>query len=453
MSRVIPRPLFAALLIALLWSGLLAVIFPYHATDDALEYDRIAQNLATGHGFSLSTVPPFVPTMYREPVYPLLLSGVFRIAGHRYGAAQAAQIGLFLLTVLLVYHTASMTYDARIAQMAALCTALAPPLANFPSYLLSETLFTCLLIALVWALVKTVSSARVWWYVLVGFLGGMLVLCKAIAVLFVVPIIVVWMVSPRCAKQIGFARRMGRSLVFLVSACLVVCPWIVRNQQRFGSGTAVALRGGRAIWQRAQQLEQTPVQVVQTMVFSMSEFLGKALFPTAVDRPRDFLLRASGLSNQRMRAWEAEGMSPAHIDQRFLEEGLQAIRAHPVRYLAQSGLEWLKMAAFIYLPVLNEPRVEDATRRVSGGRLGLAMLRGGLHLSAFAILIFAYLGAWVTRVEWERWLFIALPVVVLTVAYSLLSAYGRFAVPLVPLYLILACAGWRTLQERHAWSV
>lgn len=440
------RSAFAAVALAVIWSGSLALVFRYQATDDALEYDRIAQNIVAGHGFSLSVAAPFAPTMYREPLYPFFLSGIYRLAGHRYGAVQVAQIALFMLTVFLVYQIGHQAFGEAAGRLAALATAMMPTLANFPSYLLSETLFTYLLVALVWVLQRTGPGAPLRRYGLAGALGGVCILCKAVVVVLLGAIILAWVFMSRRSETSRWPLAL-RCATFLLSASVVVMPWVIRNRVCFGAGSSIALRGGRGVWQRAQRLEYGPTQVVQTVVFSMSEFLGTSIFPDAVDRPRDFLLRESGLANQRVRAWEAEGLSPTQIERRFLTEGVQAIRAHPVRYLAHSGLEWLKMCAFSYLPVLNEPRVEAIFQRLPSGRAILAVLRGLLRLLALPILALAVFGAYVTRAQWRQWFCLALPIIAMTAVYSLFDAYGRFAVPLVPFYLIFAAVGWSCRRQ------
>ncbi len=450
-SRTVLRLPAVALVVALLWASFLALIFPYPVQDDAKQYDTIAENLVAGHGFSLSIAPPFTPTMYREPAYPVFLSGVFLIAGHRPAAAQAAQIMLFLLTVLFVHWIAQAAFDEKTAQLASLATALAPPLANFPSYLLSETFFTCVLVALVWALLKTVSGKRVRWFVFTGLLWGTAILSRAITMTFAVPIVLAWFLLHR-QTQVTRTRLAVCYIACLCSALALVGPWVLRNQRQFGTG-AIALRGGRVIWERAQRLDYTPAQVAQTLVFSFSEFAGKTVFPKAVDRPRDFLLRESGLANQRVYQWEAEGLSEQQIEQRFLQEALPRLHAHPLIYLAQSGLEWIKLTAFSYLPVLNERALEEQIKTMRSGRLLLAVARGAIRMLAFPVLLLAGVGGYMRRLEWRRWLFVALPIIIISAAYCLFSAYGRYAVPLLPLYLIFASAGWRALWPTIRFNV
>ncbi len=436
------------LLIALTLGSAVALCRPYDPTDDAAQHDQIAQNLLAGHGFSLDASAPFAPSMYREPAYPLFLSGIFFIAGHRYPAVQLAQVLLFVLTVLLTYLVGMHAFNARIGRIAALVVALMPALAGYPRYLLSETLYSCLLLALVWALGKTVPAGRLWWFVAAGWLWGATVLCRATAIVLIAPIGLVWWMLHR-REQGHVMRRAAGYAAFLLAAAVLVAPWVARNRGRFGDGAFVALRGGRAVWERAQRIEDAGERALQTVVFTLSERAGKALFPDAAQASRDFLLRESTKGNEQVAAWQAAGLTEFEIDRRFMAEGLARIRQHPVIYAFQSGLELLKMTAFGYLPLLNEPDVQAAFQQSPSGRAFLALVKALLRLLALPLLVLAGVGAYANRVCWRRWLWIALPVLVFNLAHALLNGYGRYAVPLLPYYAVFAAAGWAALPAQH----
>jgi hypothetical protein len=62
----------------LLRLGLLILMKP-HARGDAADFQTIAHNLASGHGFSRCPIAPFPPTSQRPPLFPLLLSLLYTI--------------------------------------------------------------------------------------------------------------------------------------------------------------------------------------------------------------------------------------------------------------------------------------------------------------------------------------------------------------------------------------
>ncbi len=442
-----------ALIAAVVGSGVLAMMWPYQPSDDALVYDRLAHNLMAGHGFSVSAAPPFTPTMQREPAYPLFLSGVFLIAGPGYGAVQLVQMAFFVLTVLLIYRIAQRVADERTAQLAAWGTALAPPLVNYPTYLLSETLFTVLLVGLVWALMETVSRAHLRWFMLAGVLWGLTVLCKAIMAPFGLLIGAVWMAASRRGVSPSGRSLVVGALVFLLSASCLVAPWVVRNYRRFGVASITSLRGSKAIWERSRKLSYNTQAITHQAVYGLSEYLGHRFYPEAAAQARDVLLRESAMANQRQAELAAAGYSEAAIDHTMLAEALEPIRHHPLRYVAQSTLEAIKLTAVLYVPLLNEPMVEARFRQLPSGDILLSVLRGGFRLLAFALLVLALIGACAVSPIWPRWLLVFLPIVFLNVAYALTVGLGRYAVPLLPYYCLLGAVGWQCLRTRQVAAV
>ncbi|MCA1646198.1 MAG: hypothetical protein LC797_12310 [Chloroflexi bacterium] len=47
---------------------------------DSPQYDLMARQLVADRGFTLADQPPFVPTVFREPGYPLLVAAVYRLS-------------------------------------------------------------------------------------------------------------------------------------------------------------------------------------------------------------------------------------------------------------------------------------------------------------------------------------------------------------------------------------
>ena len=58
---------------------------------DAAGYDQMAVNLASGNGLSQLRDGSMVPIVYRPPVYPMFLAGIYSIFGHHYIAAKIIQ--------------------------------------------------------------------------------------------------------------------------------------------------------------------------------------------------------------------------------------------------------------------------------------------------------------------------------------------------------------------------
>jgi 4-amino-4-deoxy-L-arabinose transferase-like glycosyltransferase len=111
---------------------------------DEVDYDRLAVSLDSGKGFVSDSGSP---TASRPPLYPLLLAGIYRLAGQRPEAGRVAQIVLSTVIVLLVYALSKRFSSERVALSATALAALSPPLVFMSSYLLVENLYIALVLS------------------------------------------------------------------------------------------------------------------------------------------------------------------------------------------------------------------------------------------------------------------------------------------------------------------
>ena len=124
---------------------------------DELQYQEIAVNLAEGRGFALNDKP----TSWRPPLYPFLLSLVYRVAGTTDPlAARVFQAGLSLLNLMLVYLLGRRLFGERVGLGAAVIFAFYPSFLFYNNHLLTEGLFTCLLTLTAYGLALYLGSGR-----------------------------------------------------------------------------------------------------------------------------------------------------------------------------------------------------------------------------------------------------------------------------------------------------
>ena len=110
-------------------------------TPDAIQYDRIGENIADGNGFSLDEKPPYKPTMKREPLYPYFLSIVYKLFGHNRHFVLLGQSVIHGISSVLTLVLGTMLFGRRVGFLGGLFTAVNATLSNFCAYILTETLF------------------------------------------------------------------------------------------------------------------------------------------------------------------------------------------------------------------------------------------------------------------------------------------------------------------------
>lgn len=150
---------------------------------DAAGYELLAVNLLEHKVFSLSENPPYQPDLLRTPLYPLCISGIYSIFGHRPRIIIILQMSISALTALLVYVIGRKIYP-RIAFPGAILFGLSLNSAFYSTMLLTEVLFTFLLIAGIFLLVRSLDSDSPLTTLFSGFLFGLSTLTRPIGLYF-----------------------------------------------------------------------------------------------------------------------------------------------------------------------------------------------------------------------------------------------------------------------------
>jgi len=199
------------------------------------EMGRIARSLATGQGFSSPTDLPTGPSAWAPPVYPYILAGVFRLFGV-YSNPSAWVILAFnslfgALTCLTVFRIAEKISGPEVARATAWTWAVFPYAIYWPVRVVWEASLSAFLLSLALLLTMGLKEnpgfRRQWiWF---GLLWGVIALTNT-ALLSVLPFFLVWLLYARQQRR---AALIGGALC-LLTAALVVTPWLVRNYHVFG---------------------------------------------------------------------------------------------------------------------------------------------------------------------------------------------------------------------------
>lgn len=441
------RVLILLFIISVSFAAFFAFGFDHPVKGDAERFNRIAINIANNGIFSLSEKPPYSPTMLIEPMYPFSIGLIYKLFGHKYIAIKVSQILIFGLTIVLVYFlTKEITKNAKIARITALITALCPTLANYPSYLLTETIFTFLLCLSVFTMTKAIKTEKAKWFMISGVIIGITALCKGVMLFFFLAVLAILFILK---KSTGYylKRKIQHYLLFMVIFLSIISPWSYRNYKLFGTHQ-ISFRGELALWMRAIKVDQSMDEMKIALVCNFSEFLGKIVFPDKVSSPGDFMLEDSRKAYSRQSMLIQSGLSITEANRQIRNEALMKIKRHPLKYLAQTFLEFEKMLAFLYIPTLNETHTIEKFQRIKNGRLILACFRGIYRLLAYPLFLFALIGIFVKKKDWESSYFPIGAIIYINLIYSLLFGWGRYAVPLIPLYLIFAAIGFTNLIDR-----
>lgn len=218
---------------------------PPQGLNDPMMYDMLAHQIAAGNGYTRLTGEPFA---YYPVGFPATLGGVYWLLDHTPLPEHYVLAGKVMNAVLgaattgLVFLLGRRVFGAGAGAIAAFLHAVFPGQVFYVGTLLSEPLFTFLLMvsltALFWNRPKPGETP--WWRLaLGGLLLGAATLTRAITLLFPFALFAYWWWTyrkPRIAA-VHAAVVFAGVLVFAV-------PWSIRNTVRLGTPVMISTNAG-----------------------------------------------------------------------------------------------------------------------------------------------------------------------------------------------------------------
>ncbi len=200
---------------------------------DSRDYHQVAANYLAGNGLVTSTERPAL----RPPLYPFFMAVAYRfglgITGIRILQAFLGAGYIYLLYLL------ALTFLPKVdgALAAALLLAVDPFNIVFCGLVLTETLFTGLLLLAVWLSWRVWHGATNASALLLGMVVGLGCLCRDAFLGYIVIAIIIALRS--CHRH-----RLWQALLVLVGTVVVICPWSIRNWLYLGKIVAVTNKAG-----------------------------------------------------------------------------------------------------------------------------------------------------------------------------------------------------------------
>ena len=198
---------------------------------DAAAYDASAVRLITKGFYALSGSPAVSdahPNAYTVPGYPFFLAAVYRFTGIGDGRlfwVRLLQVLLSTLTVYLLYLLGRRaTGSAWVGLLAAVALACYPPAYYANGYLLTEVLYTFVIVLSLHVLLFAAEKERWWWFALAGAVFAAASLVRPTAA----PWIVIF-VGYLFLKRYGWRRVAVSATALALGFIVVMSPWWVRN--------------------------------------------------------------------------------------------------------------------------------------------------------------------------------------------------------------------------------
>jgi len=196
---------------------------------DSYGYWQIAFNVKEYGIFSQSYDLPIEPDYYRTPLYPLFILLAESIQIETYPII-ILQIILGVATCYYTYKLAKLiTKNKFIASIAALFIAVDVPSIVMNNIVMTETLFSFLLILSVYTFVSYLKNNSIKLLALTALFCGLTILCRPIA--FFIPLFFSMFLLYFFRKE--KLKSISKIGILLLISVLTISPWLIRNKNTF----------------------------------------------------------------------------------------------------------------------------------------------------------------------------------------------------------------------------
>lgn len=380
---------------------------------DELHYVELASSLVEGKGYAWASGEP---TSLRPPLYPALIAAIWKTTGDRsLQAVRTVQIVLSLLMAGLVFESGRRAFNTRVGAVAAALTWLYPDFIFLNSLILTETLFTLLLVAFVLLAVMLVQQPHWMTAVACGLALGLATLTRSVLwplPLLLCPLLVLLLSAP-------LKQRLLLSSVVLLGFIVVVAPWTVRNTRLQGVVTVVDTMGGLNL--RMGNYEHTP----EDRMWDAVSMTGDKSWVHALTIEQSVGLIPPDVT---------EGVKDKWAQRKAIEYMLEHPGTTMRRALIKFGDFWGLERSFL-----------------AGVQQGLYDPPRWFAVIAFVLMLVSYVamsltaaaGIWLARPAWAMHLLLLLPTVLITGIHSVVFGHARYHLPLIPILALYATAIWQ----------
>ncbi|MCC6175489.1 MAG: glycosyltransferase family 39 protein [Chloroflexi bacterium] len=312
-------------------------------------------------GFDLIHGSQFDPELRRPPGYPVFVAATILLLGEDLRGLAFAQHLLGVGTALLTYLLGRLTFGRTAGVIAGLLVALNGALILSGQSVMTETLFTTLLLGTLAALSLAARTRQWGWTVLAGLLLGAASLTRPVAQSLVALVPVAFLLGGAAIRSAGRTRMgipsgllasMRGTLLVGLGLVVVMGPWMLRNLSEHGTLSAAGGLGRSLI--------------ARTIKYDEGYFDGENAASHATDdldgQTRQFIRgKRNTIRNSRsVRSTQAGlmkefGLTEAESDRVMRRVALAAIAEHPGYYVIGS----LQMAGQITVGKEKEDTYSD----------------------------------------------------------------------------------------------
>ncbi len=411
---------------------------------DGVQYNILAKNILEHSIYSSAKNDLFA---FSEPFYPIFLAGNYFLFGvENFDAVRIVQLFLFAFTVLIIYLLAKELLKKKAAIFIGLLVVLFFPLANMVGSFLRETLFTFLLVFLIYALYRAQKTLNLKWFIFAGLAFGLATLTNAVVQFFVIFIVLNFLfVFKKNFFQRYFLAKTG---IFLFFCLIPVAAWtlggLAGNNIR-----SLDIKSGGTLSRKAEMMES--MQGEKYLRHLGGQLFGYYFFEKEGFEP--YQLLGHPQTTKRIEEMLKSGYSAEEVSKILTRERSIAIVRNIPQYFAVSFLDFLQFNG----PMLPNPgNLAPAPMQnlfIKGSHPEIPAFLKVIILLILRILYWFFFGFVIYGLikavkDWRRFGWIILVILYFNLAYSALLGIPRYAIPIYPFYITFFVYGLFYLSRR-----
>ena len=371
-------------------------------------------------------------TAYRTPVYPLFIAAIYSVFGPHPQAVIAGQVIIGMFSVLLTYILGLRLVCRRTAIIAALLMAINVESITHTFYILSETLFTFLLLLSLLALIQFWQKGGRFLLPISAITMAVATLCRPITQYLPVLVAILIVFGLR---QLAWRQRFFAAATYLIVFIVTLGPWIARNYYLCGIPAVSTIESYSMLGYNAA--------TVEAYLSRGSEEAARRKLQDQVNAQ----MAASGLADNDINRSRVQNQLahqiifgyPAIFLYMHLKGDLNSLLPDATGTMEILGLT---VGGKGTLSVLNQQGVVAAVEHYFGGSMWLLWLFSPLILLLVLNYFFFLVGAVVlaSKKEWFVFWVLLIPIMYLLLLPGAASM-ARFRVPVMPYLCVIAGFG------------
>ena len=394
--------------------------------DDPDGYREIAENVGnTGvfgrHVTLAGREPGIVPTAFRPPLYPLLLSFIVQQGEFSRLAVAVFHVLLGALTCWLTFCQGWRLGLGGFAALAGILVAIDPLLINQASLVMTETLATALAAGTLLAIGRFIDRQSTTSAIVTGLCLAACVFCR--------PTFLIWagfVVATMLWLTVRRQTRLSLVICLVASLLATLLPWTLRNYFLLGKPVLATTHGGYTLLLANNE--------------SLFEHQADVWLPDVWEPDRRFLEWNDQAIAQAMATHNEQGGQHWEVeyDRLCYQQAIAAIRQQPAAFLKASLLRTVDL----WRPVPNRLAENESAKRL--------VLRWGTGIWYSALWLFCLIALIGLRLKMlaHPWCWAILLCVATTAVHAVFWSNIRMRAPLIPVVCLLAAYGINRVLNR-----